>query len=284
MASYVTNPAPTNRPVRVYADGVYDLLHVGHMRQLEQAKKCFPNVVLIVGVASDEDTHKYKGRTVQTMQERVETLEHIKWVDEIIAPCPWLLTPEFLEQHAIDYVAHDDIPYESVNSDDIYDWVKKAGKFKATQRTEGTSTTDIIVRILQNYEDYIYRSLSRGVRPEELNIGTLKANQIQMKKKVQNWQKKATENLTKVTLTERPLGTTFDERVDKVRDQIYDQYLQWRQTYQSFVHGFAKTFDPRNHRARNGMMLEPKPSDTQFQDCQELTDEEEEQRQDTRRD
>jgi len=234
---------------RIYADGVYDLLHLGHMRQLEQAKRMFKNVHLIVGVSSDEETHRYKGQTVQSMIERVETLRHIKWVDEIIAPCPWMLTMEFLDKHNIDYVAHDDIPYSAGakkkdESADIYINVKKAGRFRATQRTEGVSTTDLIVRILQNYEDYVDRSLRRGVRPEDLNIGHMKANSIQMKKRIQRWSEKATDELTKVTLTDRPLGSRFDESVDMFRDQMHQGYEVWKRYSNEFLQGFARTFDP----------------------------------------
>jgi len=47
-------------------------------------------------------------------------------------PCPWVLSLEFLEVNDIDFVAHDDIPYGSAGSDDIYSKIKKAGRFKAT--------------------------------------------------------------------------------------------------------------------------------------------------------
>ena len=117
-----------------------------HMRQLEQAKTAFPETYLIVGVAGDADTHKRKGLTVLTGEERAETVRHCKWVDEVIPDCPWIVTPEFLEEHKIDYVAHDDEPYQAAEGDDIYKPIKEQGKFLVTQRTEGVSTTGIITK------------------------------------------------------------------------------------------------------------------------------------------
>ncbi|KAJ4302577.1 choline-phosphate cytidylyltransferase [Collariella sp. IMI 366227] len=182
---YTTNPPPVGRPVRVYADGVFDLFHLGHMRQLEQAKKAFPDVYLIVGVTGDEDTHRRKGLTVLSGKERAETVRHCRWVDEVIENCPWIVTPEFLEEHQLDYVAHDDIPYGADEGDDIYSPIKAAGKFLVTQRTEGVSTTGIITN-RPRLRKYIARQLKRGTSRQELNISWLKKNELELKRHVQD--------------------------------------------------------------------------------------------------
>ena len=52
----------------------------------------------------------------------------------------------------------------------MYAFVKRQGKFLATQRTEGISTTDIINRILYHYDEYVYRNLKRGFTAHELGV------------------------------------------------------------------------------------------------------------------
>ncbi|KAF2013739.1 Nucleotidylyl transferase [Aaosphaeria arxii CBS 175.79] len=181
---YKTNPPPTGRPVRVYADGVFDLFHLGHMRALQQAKTAFPDVHLIVGVTGDKETHRRKGLTVLSARERAESVRHCKWVDEVVEDCPWIITdaPEFLEKHKIDYVAHDDLPYGAEEGDDIYSEIKSRGMFLVTQRTEGLSTTGIITKIVRDYDQYIDRQLKRGTSRQELNVSWLKKNELDIKR------------------------------------------------------------------------------------------------------
>lgn len=177
-------PKDTTKNLRVYCDGIYDLFHVGHMNQLKQCKMTFPNVTLVVGVPADSVTWKNKGLTVLTDEQRCAALSHCKWVDEVIPNAPWAVTPEFMTEHKLDFVAHDDIPYASAESDDVYAPVKRLGKFIVTQRTEGISTLDIITKIIRDYDKYLMRNFARGALRQELNVSWLKKNELDIKKHI----------------------------------------------------------------------------------------------------
>jgi choline-phosphate cytidylyltransferase len=50
-----------------------------------------------------------------------------RWVDEVITDAPWVVTLEFLDEHNIDYVAHDALPYADASgqTDDVYGLVSR---------------------------------------------------------------------------------------------------------------------------------------------------------------
>ncbi|EXB53582.1 Choline-phosphate cytidylyltransferase B [Morus notabilis] len=206
-----------DRPVRVYADGIYDLFHSGHARSLEQAKKSFLNTYLLVGCCNDETTHKYKGKTVMTESERYESLRHCKWVDEVIPDAPWVISQEFLDKHNIDYVAHDSLPYADASgaANDVYEFVKKIGKFKETKRTEGISTSDIIMRIVKDYNQYVMRNLDRGYTRKELGVSYEKRLRVNMRLK--KLQEKVKEQQEKVgEKNSRCVGMKNESRQNEV--------------------------------------------------------------------
>lgn len=70
----------------VLASGVFDLLHLGHVRFLEQAKKAGGNnAQLIVIVARDSTVEKTKGRKpIMSEDQRVSLVESLKVVDKAV--------------------------------------------------------------------------------------------------------------------------------------------------------------------------------------------------------
>ena len=69
----------------VFANGAFDLLHVGHVRFLEGAAR--EGDVLIVGVNTDESIRKYKGpdRPLQPLEERMEIVAALAAVSIVTA-------------------------------------------------------------------------------------------------------------------------------------------------------------------------------------------------------
>ena len=149
--------------MRIYTDGVFDLFHFGHANVFKQIKLKYPDCHLIVGVNSDEDTLKYKGPTVMTYEERVKNISTCKYVDEQLHNVPWVITEEFMINNNIDYIAREGTPYIS-NDQDIYSVPKKLGKFlPIIDYSSEISTSELINRILKNYDTYYERNKKRNL-------------------------------------------------------------------------------------------------------------------------
>jgi len=82
-------------------------------------------------------------------------------------------------------MAHDDIPYAAGAdaTNDVYYDMKKAGMWRSTKRTEGVSTSDVVLRIVKDYDMYVERNLKRDYTPSDLGISHFKALRIKMRRR-----------------------------------------------------------------------------------------------------
>jgi len=224
------------RPIRVFADGIYDLFHYGHARQLEQAKNLFPNVYLIVGIVNDEITHEKKGNTVMNNQERVNAVRHCRYVDEIVENQPWFISDDFLQKHKIDFVAHDDLPYVS-GSKDLFAHLKASGRFMATERTDGISTSDLIARIVKDYDVYARRNLSRGYSADDLNVSRLTESKYKFQNHVQR----------------------VARRGKEIVDHSFDFFHRWEDNSRHYIGTFLQLFGPEGIAMWNSNRGLPSP-------------------------
>ena len=67
---------------KVYAYVIADILHVGHIRFLQEAKALGDH--LIVGVLTDSATMEKKPMPVIPFQERVRIIEALRYVDQVV--------------------------------------------------------------------------------------------------------------------------------------------------------------------------------------------------------
>ena len=71
---------------KIWVNGCFDILHIGHMRLLEYAKSLGGGGKLTVGIDSDSRVKSLKGdkRPINNQDTRKEMLMGIRWVDSVI--------------------------------------------------------------------------------------------------------------------------------------------------------------------------------------------------------
>jgi len=137
-----------NPVLNVYCDGVFDLLHVGHMKQFQAALKCAGGggAKLLVGVHGDAECTEYKRRPVMNEQERYAAVRACAGVSEVIERAPLKTDVAFLKKHKIHLVACGEEYFDDPN-DTYYTVPRALGILHPTPRTPGVSTSEIIRRV-----------------------------------------------------------------------------------------------------------------------------------------
>ena len=134
----------------VTTNGIFDILHIGHIRYLKEAKKL--GDVLIVAINSDSSTKKIKGpkRPLNNENDRAETLASLECVDYVVI---------FNEENPIKileiikpdkHVKGGDYKPEEIIEKDIV--IKNGGKVHIIRKIEGYSTTGFIHTIREKYK------------------------------------------------------------------------------------------------------------------------------------
>ena len=133
----------------VTTNGVFDIMHIGHIRYLQEAKKL--GGILIVAINSDSSTKKIKGpkRPLNNENDRAEALAALECVDYVTV---------FNEENPIKilgiikpnvHVKGGDYDIGQIIEKDAVE--KNNGKVVLISKVKGYSTTDFISRIIKSY-------------------------------------------------------------------------------------------------------------------------------------
>jgi D-beta-D-heptose 7-phosphate kinase/D-beta-D-heptose 1-phosphate adenosyltransferase len=133
----------------VVTNGVFDILHRGHVSYLKTAKRLGSH--LIVGINSDRATRILKGenRPVNPELDRAEVLDSLKMID-FVCVFDDVLACDFLEKAWPDiYVKGGDYKIHTLNRQEYSTLNKIGSEINIISYIEGISTTNIIDK-LQN--------------------------------------------------------------------------------------------------------------------------------------
>ena len=141
----IINRIKAERKKIVFTNGCFDLLHVGHIRYLAQAKKL--GDFLIIGLNSDSSVKELKGkdRPINSFDDRATLLSAIESVDLVIMfeeQTPENLIKDIVPDILVkggDYNIEDIVGYQTV--------IQNGGQVKTLSFYDGYSSTNYINKI-----------------------------------------------------------------------------------------------------------------------------------------
>ena len=145
--SNITSQLKNEKKIIVFTNGCFDILHAGHCKYLEEAKKL--GDVLVVGLNTDSSIKRIKSkntnRPINNEINRTIVLSSLRAVDYVVLfdeDTPFNLISAIIPDIL---VKGSDYKIENIIGADIV--VNNGGKVKTINFVEGLSTTNIIKKI-----------------------------------------------------------------------------------------------------------------------------------------
>lgn len=131
----------------VFTNGVFDILHVGHVRYLRQARAL--GDALVIALNSDSSVRTLKGptRPVNTQDDRAEILRALECIDAVVVFEEPRVTKliEAIQPHI--YTKGGDYTVESLNPEERAALEKAGAEIQILPMVEGRSTTATLKRL-----------------------------------------------------------------------------------------------------------------------------------------
>ncbi len=140
--------------IRVLVGGVFDILHVGHIHFLKQAKELGDELVVIV--AHDETVRRQKHRDpINPAEDRAELLRAIRYVDEVYIGSPGVIDFNLVKRIDPDVIAIG--PDQSFNCEKLKEELREHGinaqviRIPYLYKSDRAKTSKIIEKIVETY-------------------------------------------------------------------------------------------------------------------------------------
>jgi rfaE bifunctional protein nucleotidyltransferase chain/domain len=149
-----------NRERVVFTNGVFDILHVGHLRYLTEARAL--GEALLVAVNADSSVRQFKGdlRPIVSEDERMELLDALRIVDYVTLFTTRTPVPLIEQVQPALYVKGGDYALEDLPEAPVVQ--AYGGEVHILSLIAGRSTTNIISKICAAYGSQAQRHAPAG--------------------------------------------------------------------------------------------------------------------------